>query len=345
MKKLLFLLPLLYIASGCATSGGNRIVSSTDEIPSIQQQYSKQLSKLKIGSSLEEFHQIFPKAYVGGENGETTAYELINRQSYVTNGDIARQNLLWGFGSPSARSHTQVLWFYFYKNKLVKWGRPQDWTGTSSEQYVNEQEKEKGASSGTGFAISEDGYIVTAHHVIDNAKTIKVYLSKDSFVSARVIQDDPANDLVLLKTETSTPNFLQIAAIRSAKTGSRVFTIGFPVSYVLGKEAKYTEGVISSLSGIEGASSLLQITVPVQPGNSGGALVNEKGEVVGIITSSAAILPFIEKSGTLPQNVNWAVKADYLRLLIELPEAEQKEFDREHLIEHVKKSTFLIEAE
>lgn len=199
--------------------------------------------------------------------------------------------------------------------------------------------------SGTGFAISEDGYIATAYHVIKDAKTIKVYLSKDSFVSARIIHGDPINDLALLKIESPTPNFLQLAPMRSAKTGDAVFTIGFPVRSVLGEEAKYTEGVISSLSGLEGASSFLQITVPVQPGNSGGALVNEGGEVAGIVTSTAAILPFIEESGTLPQNVNWAVKADYLRPLIELPEAEQKEFNREQLINHVRQATFFIEAE
>jgi len=199
--------------------------------------------------------------------------------------------------------------------------------------------------SGTGFAISKDGLIVTAGHVIEGAKTIKVYLSKDSFVSASLLSADPVNDLAILKIESATPNFLQVAPMRAVKTGDRVFTVGFPLSSVLGQESKYTEGVVSSLSGLKDASSFLQITVPVQPGNSGGALVNEKGEVVGIITSSAAILPFIEESGTLPQNVNWAVKADYLRPLIELPKAEQKEFNREQLINHVKKSTFLIESE
>ena len=199
--------------------------------------------------------------------------------------------------------------------------------------------------SGTGFAISEDGHIATAYHVIKDAKTVKIHLAKDSFVSARVIHGDPVNDLAVLKIENTTPNFLQIAPIRSIKTGDRVFTIGFPVSSVLGKEAKYTEGVVSSLSGIEGASSLLQITVPVQPRNSGGALVNEKGKVVGIITSTAAILPFIEESGTLPQNVNWAVKADYLKPLIELPKIEEKHLNREQLITHVKKATFFIESE
>jgi len=200
------------------------------------------------------------------------------------------------------------------------------------------------ASQGTGFAISSEGHIVTAYHVIKGAQTIKVYLSKESFVVAQILHSDPMNDLAILKIEKPTSSFLKVAPMRSVKTGDRVFTIGCPMSSLLGEEAKYTEGVVSSLSGLKGASSFLQITVPVQPGNSGGALVNEKGEVVGVITATAAILPFIEESGTLPQNINWAVKADYLRPLIELPETEQKELNREQLIDRVKKATFFIEA-
>lgn len=200
-------------------------------------------------------------------------------------------------------------------------------------------------SFGTGFAISENGLIVTAYHVIENAKAIKVYLTKDSFVSAKVIRIDPSNDLALLQIENPTPNFLQIAPMRSVKMGDKVFTIGFPMRSVLGQEAKYTEGVVSALSGLKDASSFLQITVPVQPGNSGGPLVNERGEVVGVITSTAAILPFVERTGTLPQNINWAVKADYLTPLIELPEMEPAELNVEQLIDQVIKSVFCIETE
>jgi S1-C subfamily serine protease len=200
-------------------------------------------------------------------------------------------------------------------------------------------------SSATGFAISKNGLIVTAYHVIKDAKVIKVYLSKDSSISAMILHSDPMNDLALLKIENPTPNFLQIAPMRSVKMGDKVFTIGFPMSSVLGQEAKYSDGVVSALSGLKDASSFLQITVPIQPGNSGGPLVNEKGEVVGIITSTVAILPFIKESGTLPQNINWAVKADYLRPLIELPEMEPAELNREQIINHVKESTFFIEAE
>lgn len=335
----------ILLLQGCATPGKNKLVNSEAELPSIQQEYSKQLSKLAIGASLEEFLQLFPKAYVGGQNGKVTAYELISTQSYVTKEDISRQNLIWGFGTPSARSSTQVLWFYFYNNKLAKWGRPQDWQGTSSEQYVKEQEEGKGISSGTGFAISKDGLIVTAYHVVKDAKTVKVHLSKGSFVSARIISRNPLNDLAVLKVESATTDFLPIAPMRSVKTGDRVFTMGFPVSSLLGEEAKYTEGVISSLSGIENAASLFQITVPVQPGNSGGALLNEKGEVVGVITSTAGILSFIKESGTLPQNVNWAVKADYLRPMIELPTIYKKPLSREQAIAAAKKATFLIETD
>jgi len=216
--------------------------------------------------------------------------------------------------------------------------------GPASEKSPK-QGQEITKSSGSGFAISENGLIATAYHVIKDAKVIKVYLSKDSSISAMILHSDPINDLAVLKIESPTPSFLQIAPMRSVKMGDKVFTIGFPMSSILGQEAKYSDGVVSALSGLKDASSFLQITVPIQPGNSGGPLVNEKGEVVGIITSTAAILPFIRESGTLPQNINWAVKADYLRPLIELPEMKPAELNREQLINHVKESMVFIEAE
>lgn len=359
MKKAISLtLVALFVSvaiSGCATTGGHTFVNDESELPSVQEKYSSQLSKLEIGMSFEDFRQIFPKAYVGGQNEKTTAYELIDVEKYVTQEDIDYQNFIWGFGSPKPQTAKRILWFYFYDDKLVKWGRPQDWPenpyainsrrGTYYGPSSMETQKEKRVGTGTGFAISEDGLIVTTHHVVEGAKSIKVYLSKDSFISARILSGDPLNDLVVLKVENTTPNFLPVAPMRSVKTGDRVFTIGFPVSSLLGQEGKYTEGVVSSLSGIQDMASFLQITVPVQPGNSGGPLVNERGEVVGIITSTAAILPFIKEGGTLPQNVNWAVKADYLRPLIELPKAEQKQLNREQAITLAKKSTFFIEAE
>ncbi len=341
--------------SGCASSGGHKFVNDESELPSVQEKYSSQLSKLEIGISLEDFRQVFPKAYVGSQNEKTTAYELVDVEKYVTQEDIDRQNVLWGFGSPKPQTAKRTLWFYFYDDKLVKWGRPQDWwenpyainsrQGTYSGPSSREAEKERRAGTGTGFAISPNGHIVTACHILMDANMVKVYLSKESYVSAKILNRDPFNDLAVLKVEDATPNFLTVAPMRSVKTGDRVFTIGLPVSSLLGQEAKYTEGVVSSLSGIQGTSPFLQITVPVQPGNSGGPLVNEQGEVVGIVTSTAALLLFIKESGSLPQNVNWAVKADYLRSLIELPKTEKTQLNREQAITLAKNSTFIIEVE
>jgi len=113
---------------GCATvPKGAILVDSPAELPSVQQEKATLLSQLKIGSSLAAFKKLVPEAYVAGQNDQTTAYELSHLQKYVTQNDIDRQNFLWGAGSPNARTTKQVLWFYFYKDQLVKWGRPQDW--------------------------------------------------------------------------------------------------------------------------------------------------------------------------------------------------------------------------
>ena len=72
----------------------------------------------------------------------------------------------------------------------------------------------------------------------------------------------------------------------------------------------------SVLFGLMGEASLIQITVPIQPGNSGGPLISDRGEVLGIVTSTAANAPFLASTGSLPQNVNWAVKADYAMPLV-----------------------------
>jgi S1-C subfamily serine protease len=197
--------------------------------------------------------------------------------------------------------------------------------------------------TGTGFTISNQGFIATANHVVDNAKEIKVHFESTA-MKAEIYHSDPMNDIAILKVEKSTPKYLSIAPMRSTKTGDRVFTVGYPLSSILGQEIKYTEGVISSLSGLQGAASFFQITVPVQPGNSGGALVNEKGQVVGMISSSVAIMPFLKESGTLPQNINWAIKSDYIRPLLDLPEEPQKSLTREVVIEKAKQATVLIEA-
>jgi hypothetical protein len=91
---------------------------------------------------------------------------------------------------------------------------------------------EEVSASGTGFSISKDGLIVTAHHVVKNASAIKIHMNNGSIVKANIYKSDPSNDIAILKTDLQTTNYLPIAPLRTVKTGERVFTIGFPISSV-----------------------------------------------------------------------------------------------------------------
>lgn len=178
-------------------------------------------------------------------------------------------------------------------------------------------------STGTGFAIGNAFTIATAHHVIQGAQHISLTCGNGAETRATIAAVDQPNDLAILKIEHPSANYLELAPERSLRVGQKVFTLGFPVPDVLGTSVKYTEGVVSSLSGLRDAASILQITVPVQPGNSGGPLIDEQGRVVGVVTSAAAVRSFLNLTGTLPQNINWAVRSEYLSML--LPKSENKQ--------------------
>jgi S1-C subfamily serine protease len=228
---------------------------------------------------------------------------------------------------------------------LVSWSDQQRVLSARSGHYP---ESVKGSGPkrkiGTGFAVSPDGLILTAHHIIAHAVSIRVHLSGDRVFEARVERSSPSTDLVLLRIDAQTPVYLIPAFTHSLLIGKRVFTIGYPVVGLLGEEPKFSEGSIASLSGPSGDAMFMQISVPVQPGNSGGPLVTERGELVGIVVASADVVAFITATGSLPQNVNWAVKADYARALLSSPGSPNAFSSREEAIKHVRRSVCLIEV-
>jgi serine protease Do len=105
---------------------------------------------------------------------------------------------------------------------------------------------------------------------------------------------------------------LPITKSDGASLGDKIYTIGFPRSGIQGLLPKYTEGTISSMAGIRDEASRFQVSVPVQPGNSGGALVNENGQIVGVIVSGLSTKYFLENDGEPPQVVNYAIKSSFL---------------------------------
>lgn len=170
---------------------------------------------------------------------------------------------------------------------------------------------------GTAFATNSPTTYVTARHVVDGAVRIRLYCGPDKIADAEVLAVDTNNDLAVLKSTMVAPAFLELAPADSAGPGDHVFTIGFPTPDLLGVAPKYSDGAISALSGLGDTRSLMQITVPIQPGNSGGPLVDTQGRVVGVIDSTAAVENFYKLSGgALPQNVNFAVSSYYLYPLV-----------------------------
>lgn len=164
--------------------------------------------------------------------------------------------------------------------------------------------------SGTAFLISSRGHLLTAAHVVENRNTITVFVG-DREVPARVLTRDPANDVALLQADiTGTPLFL--ASAIAIGRGQEVMTLGYPLVELQGESQKASFGRVNALSGLEDDLRYLQIDVPTQPGNSGGPLLNARGEVVGIMTATINQRRVMADAGTVAQNVNYALKIDYV---------------------------------
>lgn len=168
--------------------------------------------------------------------------------------------------------------------------------------------------SGTAFLISADGYLLTAAHVVENRENISIHTGQGT-VAARVIVRDPANDVALLQAELSgTP--LHLATATNLRRGQEVMTLGYPLVDMQGESQKASFGRVNALSGLEDDVRYLQVDTPIQPGNSGGPLLNAAGEVVGIVTATINQRTVIASAGTVAQNVNYALKTDYILPLI-----------------------------
>ncbi len=179
----------------------------------------------------------------------------------------------------------------------------------------SESVRNKSSSSGTGFFLSENGYIATNFHVVAGAKKILVRTANGE-MGAVIVLSDQINDVAVIKAPVLGKP-LSIGDVPTAVAGTPVYTVGFPNPVVQGFEPKLTKGDINSTTGLKDDPRMFQISVPVQPGNSGGPLLNERGAVIGLITAQLNSVNALVTSGVLPQNVNYALKANYLKPLIE----------------------------
>ena len=165
----------------------------------------------------------------------------------------------------------------------------------------------QGVSTGTGFFVSEDGHLVTNAHVVKACSAIAVKTDDGAVQAGVVLATDATNDLALLKLAKKPA---RVAALRiGARLGEGVEAFGFPHSDILSTGGNFTLGNVTALSGMRDDIRYLQISAPVQAGNSGGPLLDGSGALVGVVSAKLDAIKVMLASDDLPQNVNFAVKA------------------------------------
>jgi S1-C subfamily serine protease len=172
------------------------------------------------------------------------------------------------------------------------------------------------SSSGTGFFVTMDGTVVTNAHVVEDCSAIRVTSDQGATGVAKVVARDDRNDLALLGTGLAAK---KAAAFRtSIRLGEGVEAFGYPLTEVLAKAGNFTLGNVSALVGLGEDSRYLQISAPVQPGNSGGPLLDQNGNLVGVVSAKLnALKLMLVTQGDIAQNVNFAIKASIVVSFLE----------------------------
>jgi S1-C subfamily serine protease len=157
---------------------------------------------------------------------------------------------------------------------------------------------------GTGFFVSEYGQIVTNAHVVSGCKQIQTRDGR----AANLLNKDEQIDLALLKIEGESPAVATFRVRPAPRVGDSVVAFGFPLQGILSSEGNLTTGTIAATSGIGDDPRFLQISVPVQPGNSGSPLLDSSGDVIGVVEGKLDAVETLRIAGDIPQNVNFAIQ-------------------------------------
>ena len=239
----------------------------------------------------QQDRKIFEKIYLYFDRLLETNYVIDNKNPYLTM-DIGKGSpLIKIFPKPIFNKETKI------KTK-IKTG---EWAG-----------------NGSGIIVSKSGYIITNHHVIEDADDIEVeFIINDEVqkFNAEIVQSDKVNDLAIIKifdiNFDGLDNLPYNFKTRSSDVGTKVYAYGYPMALsLMGKEIKITDGIISSKSGFDGDITTYQITAPIQGGNSGGPLFDDKGNFLGINSSGL--------SKEIADNVGYTIKSSYVLNLIDV---------------------------
>jgi S1-C subfamily serine protease len=168
-------------------------------------------------------------------------------------------------------------------------------------------------ASGSGVVINKQGQIITNAHVIENCGRLAAGVTSRTVVPAKIIAVDERNDLAVIQPDTIIGEPIIFREGKGLRPGEDIVALGYPYSGLLASEANVGRGSVTALSGLMDDSRFVQISAPIQPGNSGGPLLDMQGRLGGINTSTLNALLMVKATGSVPQNVNFSIKASVVR--------------------------------
>lgn len=196
------------------------------------------------------------------------------------------------------------------------WSHGQDITrgnNSPSQKLVNL--KLSKLRTGTAFFVSKTGHALTNYHVIDGCEEIRL---QGSDKPLKLMSSDKANDIALVTTNSDTTKYAPLVSNPSKiRQGDEIAVFGFPLNSLLSSGGNLTPGVISATTGIGNNTNQIQITAPIQPGSSGSPVLNLRGEVIGIVAMKLSDTKMAKATGSVGQNVNFAVNAQTIKGFLE----------------------------
>jgi S1-C subfamily serine protease len=172
-------------------------------------------------------------------------------------------------------------------------------------------------ASGTGFLVSGTGHVLTNDHVIHECNRQTFQLRGELAVEAELLATNETTDLALLKTTLTVAAPAQFRGGNGVRLGDEVVVYGFPLLGDLSSQGNLTNGIVSALSGLDDDLSRMQMTAQIQPGNSGGPVMDRGGEIVGVVVETANDEYFRRERGAVAQNVNFAIRDSLARSFLD----------------------------